>query len=64
MTAEKPRRTRKCNLFKALRQAANPARVTTWLVPGAGHGGALATAPAEYRQRVIGFMATHRQPQR
>lgn len=38
-------------------RAANPAAVTLWEVPGAGHTGA--GAAAEYRQRVLGWFATH-----
>ena len=41
-------------------QAANPSRVSLWLVPGAGHGGFRQAAPAEYRARIMNFLAMHR----
>jgi len=46
-------------------RAANPARVTLWEVPGANHCGASATAPEEFRRRVLLFMTQHsrRKPQ-
>jgi pimeloyl-ACP methyl ester carboxylesterase len=44
--------------------AANSARVTLWLVPGAGHGNVWKTAALEYPARVTGFLATHRRPSR
>lgn len=44
-------------------QAANPNRVSLWLVPGALHGGARQAAPSEYRARVLDFLASHQSPQ-
>jgi hypothetical protein len=38
---------------------ANPANAL-WLVPGAGHTGAAAANPAEFRTRVLGWFASHR----
>jgi pimeloyl-ACP methyl ester carboxylesterase len=37
-------------------QAAGPERVEVWVVPGAGHTGGLATAPEEWRARVLAFL--------
>jgi pimeloyl-ACP methyl ester carboxylesterase len=37
--------------------AGAPDRVATWNVPGAGHTGGLATAPDEWRDRVVGFLS-------
>ena len=39
--------------------AANPQTVTLWIVDGAPHVQAWATAPDEYPRRVLGFLATH-----
>jgi alpha-beta hydrolase superfamily lysophospholipase len=39
--------------------AANPRTVTLWIVDGAPHVQAWATAPDEYPRRVLGFLATH-----
>jgi fermentation-respiration switch protein FrsA (DUF1100 family) len=39
--------------------AANPDRVTLWLVPNATHVAAWAAAPSEYPARVLGFFAAH-----
>jgi uncharacterized protein len=36
--------------------AVAPDRVESWVVPGAGHAAALAAAPAEWEDRVIGFL--------
>jgi fermentation-respiration switch protein FrsA (DUF1100 family) len=36
---------------------ANPAHAQLWLVPGAWHGGAASVAPAEFWDRVLGFLA-------
>ncbi len=36
--------------------AASPATVTVWEVPGATHTSGLATSPAQWEQRVIGFL--------
>ena len=36
--------------------SAAPERVETWTVPGSGHSEGLATAPAEWEARVIGFL--------
>ncbi|HZQ55065.1 MAG TPA: alpha/beta fold hydrolase [Bryobacteraceae bacterium] len=36
---------------------ANPAAVQLWLVPGAKHTGAYATAPREFERRVLGWFA-------
>jgi pimeloyl-ACP methyl ester carboxylesterase len=36
--------------------AVDPQRVETWVVPGAHHVQALATAPDEWKKRVIGFL--------
>ena len=40
-------------------QAANPAHVSLWLVPGAHHCGASAVAPEEFRTRVLQFLSAH-----
>lgn len=41
-------------------RAGNPRRVILWEVPGAGHCGASAAAPEEFRTRVLGWFApTH-----
>jgi hypothetical protein len=40
-------------------RASNPARVTLWEVPGAGHCGASAAEPEEFRSRVLRFYAAH-----
>lgn len=40
--------------------AANPQRVSMWLVPGGSHAATRRAAPAEYPARVIGFLAMHR----
>ena len=37
-------------------RAAAPERVEVWVVPGAGHTGGLATAPEEWRARVLAFL--------
>ena len=37
-------------------EAADPARVQVWVVPGAGHVQALRNAPADWRTRVIDFL--------
>jgi len=39
--------------------ARNPRNIILWLVPGAGHTGAFATAPAEFRARVLGWFRDH-----
>jgi pimeloyl-ACP methyl ester carboxylesterase len=39
--------------------AANPRVVTVWMVEGAGHTRAWATAPREYPARVAAFLAQH-----
>ena len=36
-----------------------PARVEVWTVPGAGHTQGLATAPAAWEDRVVGFLDEH-----
>ncbi len=41
-------------------KAANPGRVTAWLIPGAGHGSPAGIGAAAYGQRVAGFLAAHR----
>lgn len=41
---------------------ANPARVTLWLVPGAGHGQTRQVAGDAYPARVRAFLAAHRRP--
>ena len=33
--------------------ARNPAGTSLWIVPGAGHGGAVNAAPAEFEQRLL-----------
>jgi len=38
---------------------ANPSHTQLWLVPGAGHGGAVSVAPEEFWSRVLGFLAQH-----
>jgi hypothetical protein len=38
-------------------QGAAPASVTVWEVHGAGHTSGLATAPGEWEQRVLDFLA-------
>ena len=43
-------------------QATNPARVSLWLVPGGTHGNIRQVAGAEYPERILGFLATHRRP--
>lgn len=45
----------------ALRAVA-PARVEVWTVPGADHTAGLATAPAEWERRVVGFLDRALQP--
>ena len=40
--------------------AANPARVSMWLVPGGTHSAARSAAPVEYPLRVMAFLAAHR----
>lgn len=40
--------------------AANPSRVSTWLVPGGSHVSAGRATPAEYSARVMGFLAMPR----
>jgi pimeloyl-ACP methyl ester carboxylesterase len=43
---------------------ANSVHAQLWLVPGAGHGGAVLVASQEFWLRVLGFLAQHdRQPQ-
>lgn len=42
-------------------RAGNPQRVTLWEVPGAGHCGASAAAPEEFRRRVLGWFAQAQQ---
>lgn len=39
-------------------QEAAPSAVTVWEVPGAGHTSGLATAPAEWEQRVLEFLSS------
>jgi uncharacterized protein len=39
--------------------AANPARVSLWLVQGGSHGAAGRVAAAEYQSRIFGFLAAH-----
>jgi len=41
-------------------QAANPERVSLWLVPGATHDSIRSSAGAEYPLRVMDFFAAHR----
>jgi pimeloyl-ACP methyl ester carboxylesterase len=36
---------------------AAPDHISVWVVEGAGHGGALGVAPAEWEQRVVGFFS-------
>jgi uncharacterized protein len=40
----------------ALMEAAAPGAVTVWEVAGSGHTGGLDTAPAEWEERVVGFL--------
>jgi uncharacterized protein len=40
--------------------AANPSATTLWLVPGASHVNAMASAPAMYVERVTGWFRDHR----
>lgn len=42
---------------------ANPGRVTLWLVPGATHVQSHRVVAADYRARLLGFLAAHTQPQ-
>lgn len=44
-------------------QAIAPERVEVWIVPGAGHTGGLATAPEEWRARVVAFLDTALAPE-
>jgi alpha-beta hydrolase superfamily lysophospholipase len=44
--------------------AANPPRVSMWLVPGGSHESAGRAAPAEYRTRILDFLAAHRTARR
>ena len=37
----------------------NPADVTLWVVPGAGHCGAVSVGAEEFDSRVLGWFATH-----
>ena len=37
----------------------NPSSITLWLVPGAAHTGAFATAPEQFRSRVLGWFSEH-----
>ena len=39
-----------------------PSRVEVWTVPGAGHTGGLTTDPAEWEDRVVGFLEQHLRP--
>ena len=39
--------------------AANPSRVSLWLVPGGAHESAGRSAPEEYAARIMGFLAGH-----
>ena len=41
-------------------RAANPGRVSMWLVPGATHSGPAKSAAIEYRVRIMNFLAVHR----
>jgi fermentation-respiration switch protein FrsA (DUF1100 family) len=43
-------------------ERASPGTVTVWVVPGADHTGGLATAPTEWRQRVLSFFGEHLAP--
>lgn len=37
----------------------NPRSITLWLVPGAAHTGAFATAPEQFQSRVLGWFSEH-----
>jgi hypothetical protein len=37
----------------------NPADITLWEVPRAGHWGAVSVAPEEFDSRVLGWFAGH-----
>jgi pimeloyl-ACP methyl ester carboxylesterase len=39
--------------------ASNRRWTELWLVPGAGHTGAFATAPVEFENRVLGFLEAY-----
>jgi uncharacterized protein len=43
-------------------RAANPARVSLWLVPGGTHANIRQVAGWEYPARILGFLAAHRRP--
>jgi pimeloyl-ACP methyl ester carboxylesterase len=40
-------------------RAHNPADISLWQVPGAGHCGAVSVAPEEFESRVLGWFAQH-----
>ena len=45
-------------------QAASPATVQVWIVPGAGHTEGLAAAPEAWEARVTGFLDRALRPRR